>query len=91
MQNVVFTNRRIASLGSDATVRAACLNELSGLLYVLDSNSRLTMVQTNGAMLHTTRSVQAEELSKAPVVNFLYLVEKEALCLITSDGNIVKI
>lgn len=91
MQNVVFTNRRVLELSGKGPARAACLNELSGLLYVLDEANLVTVVQTNTAALHVVRSFRVEDVSKAQVVSMSYLVEGESLCLVTSDGCIAKV
>jgi len=53
-----------------------CLNELTGLLYMLDASNTVWVVQTNAGALHVVRSFRAEELSKDKIVSMSYLVER---------------
>jgi hypothetical protein len=71
-------------------VKAVCLNELSNFLYVIDSLNKLSVIQTSPT-LRLVKSVSTDGIDDMHIINMTYLVDQECLCVVASEGSIVKI
>lgn len=88
MQNLTLTNYRIHKISGE-TVKAACFNELSGILYVIDHSDTLTVWQSHPDGWHKTSSiVLGSGLPASPIISLNFMLEKSRLSLITASGSI---